>query len=155
VRLTVYTDYSLRLLMYLAVKDGLTTIAEVAERYRISKNHLTKVAHQLGAAGYIETVRGRGGGLRLAKAASSIGLGELVRHTEPDFALVPCFDPIDAPCPVRPYCMLKKALEKAQVAFLEVLDGYSLEDLVKPRTSLRRLLAIAPVAGETGGRAVD
>ena len=153
-RLTVYTDYSLRLLMYLALKqDGLATIAEVAERYGISKNHLTKIAHQLGVAGYVDAVRGRNGGLRLAKAASSIGVGEIVRRTEPDMALVPCFRPVDAPCTIRPCCVLKRALEKARVAFLEVLDGYSLGDLVKPRSSLRTLLAIAP-AGEAVLRSV-
>jgi Rrf2 family nitric oxide-sensitive transcriptional repressor len=155
VRLTVYTDYAVRLLMYLAVKqDGLVTIAEVAERYGISKNHLTKVAHQLGAAGYVETVRGRNGGLRLAKAAPSIGLGEIVRRTEPDMALVPCFKPVDAPCAIRPCCVLKRALEKSRVAFLEVLDGYSLGDLVKPRASLRTLLAIGPADGEARLRSV-
>ena len=84
-RLTVYTDYALRLLMYLALKDdGLATIEEVAQSYGISKNHLMKVAHQLGIAGYVETVRGRRGGLRLAKPATRIGLGEVVRHCEPD-----------------------------------------------------------------------
>ena len=84
-RLTVYTDYALRLLMYLALKeDGLATISEVAEGYDISKNHLMKVAHQLGVAGYVDTIRGRNGGLRLAKPAKAIGLGEVVRHTEPD-----------------------------------------------------------------------
>ena len=94
VRLTVYTDYSLRMLMYLAVKgDGLATIAEVADAYGISKAHLTKVAHQLGLAGYVETVRGKGGGLRLARPAERIGLGDVVRRTEPDMALVPCFEP--------------------------------------------------------------
>jgi Rrf2 family transcriptional regulator, nitric oxide-sensitive transcriptional repressor len=155
VRLTVYTDYSLRLLMYLALKqDGLATIAEVAERYDISKNHLTKVAHQLGVAGYIETVRGRNGGLRLAKVASSIGLGEIVRRTEPDMALVPCFKPVDALCTIRPCCVLKRALEKARVAFLEVLDSYSLGDLVKPRSSLRTLLAIGSTNGEPRLRSV-
>ena len=93
-RLTVYTDYSLRLLMYLALKDdGLATIAEVAKGYDISKTHLMKVAHQLGVAGYVTTVRGRQGGLRLAKPLDAIGLGEVVRHTEPDMALVPCFRP--------------------------------------------------------------
>jgi Rrf2 family nitric oxide-sensitive transcriptional repressor len=82
--LTVQTDYSLRLLMYLALKeDGLATIAEVADSYGISKNHLMKVAHQLGLAGYIETVRGRRGGLRLARPAEAIGLGDVVRKTEP------------------------------------------------------------------------
>src|SRR2546430_7071064 len=133
-RLTVYTDYALRLLMYLAVKnDGLATIADVAESYGISKNHLTKVASQLGVSGYVETVGGRRGGLRLAKPAETIGLGEVVRHTEPDMALMPCFKPVDAPCPIWRCCVLRGALEKARLAFVEVLDGYTLGDLVKPR----------------------
>ena len=147
-RLTVYTDYALRLLMYLALKDEeLATIKEVAESYGISKNHLMKVAYQLGNAGYVETVRGRGGGLRLAKPAAAIGLGEIVRHTEPDMALVPCFKPVDAPCAIRQCCILKRALEKARRAFLDALDCYSLSDLVKPRALLRTLLAIAPDGG--------
>lgn len=147
VRLTIYTDYSLRLLMYLAVKeDGLATIAEVAESYNISKNHLMKVAHQLGVAGYIETVRGRGGGLRLAKLAKSIILGEVVRHTEPDMAIVPCFKPIDAFCVIQPSCVLRGALHRAQAAFVKVLDEYSLSDLVQPRTKLQALLSIETVS---------
>lgn len=145
-RLTVYTDYALRLLMYLAVKDdGLATISEVAASYGISKNHLMKVAHQLGVAGYVESVRGRSGGLRLAKPVQAIGLGDVVRHTEPDMALVPCFKPVDAPCAIRPCCVLRRALEKAGAAFLDVLDGYSLGDLIKPRMPLRGLLGIEPV----------
>jgi len=145
VRLTIYTDYALRLLMYLALKDdGLATIAEIADSYGISKNHLMKVAHQLGVGGYVGTVRGRGGGLRLAKSAEKIGLGEIVRRTEPDMALVPCFKPIDGPCPIRSSCVLRHALDKARQAFIDVLDGYSLGDLVRARTPLRALLAIAP-----------
>ena len=102
-RLTVYTDYALRVLMYLALKeDRLATIAEIAESYDISRNHLMKVAHQLGVAGYVETVRGRGGGLRLAKPIAAIGLGEVVRYTEPDMAIVSCFEPLGAPCAIRP-----------------------------------------------------
>ena len=143
-RLTVYTDYSLRLLMYLALKDdGLATIAEIAESYGISKNHLMKVAHQLGVAGYVATVRGRSGGLRLARPAEAIGLGEVVRHTEPDMALVSCFDPINAPCAIQRCCVLQGALEKARLAFVDVLDGYTLSDLVKPRARLRALLSVA------------
>jgi Rrf2 family nitric oxide-sensitive transcriptional repressor len=151
VRLTVYTDYSLRLLMYLALKvDGLATISDIAESYGISKNHLMKVAYQLGAAGYIETVRGKRGGLRLARPAASIGLGEIVRHTEPDLALMPCFKPLDGACAIRRCCVLKKALEKARAAFLDVLDDYSLSDLVKPATALRTLLAIESAGGGIG-----
>ena len=144
-RLTIYTDYSLRLLMYLAVKDdGLATIAEIAESYDISKNHLMKVAHQLGVAGYVATVRGRNGGLRLAMPAEAIGLGEIVRITEPDMAVVPCLKPIDAPCALRRCCLLRSALQKACFAFVEVLDGYTLSDLVQPRARLQALLSIAP-----------
>jgi Rrf2 family nitric oxide-sensitive transcriptional repressor len=143
VRLTIYTDYALRLLMYLAVKeDGLATIAEIAASYDISRNHLMKVAHQLGLAGYVETVRGRSGGLRLAKPADEIGLGEVVRSTEQDMALVPCFDPAAPNCAITPCCGLRSALGRASAAFLAVLDEYSLGDLVKPRGRLRGLLAI-------------
>ncbi len=135
-RLTVYTDYSLRMLMYLAVMgDGLATIAEVAAAYGISKAHLTKVAHQLGLAGYVETVRGKGGGLRLARSPGAIGLGDVVRRTEPDMALVPCFGPVHAPCPIVPACGLRGALYEAGQAFLAVLDRYSLADLVQRRGS--------------------
>lgn len=140
-RLTVYTDYSLRMLMYLAVKgDGLATIGEVAAAYGIAKNHLTKVAHQLGLAGYVETVRGRGGGLRLARPAVEIGLGDVVRRTEPDMALVPCFGPVHAHCPIVPACGLRSALYEARQAFLAVLDRYSLADLVQRRAELSALL---------------
>ena len=145
-RLTVYTDYALRLLMYLALKeDGLSTIAEVSESYDISKNHLMKVAHQLSIAGYVATARGRSGGLRLAKPAQTIGLGEVVRHTEPDMALVPCFKPVDGACAIQRCCVLQGALAKACLAFLEVLDGYNLSDLVKSKAPLRALLSIAPI----------
>ena len=142
-RLTVYTDYALRLLMYLAIKDdGLATIAEVAESYDISRNHLMKVAHQLGVAGYVATVRGRSGGLKLARPAVDINLGDVVRHSEQDMALVPCMSPVDAACAIRPSCLLKRALDKATAAFLAVLDDYTLGDLVKPRHALRGLLEI-------------
>ncbi len=143
-RMTVYSDYALRVLMYLAVKqDGLATIAEIAASYDISENHLMKVAHQLGVAGYVETVRGRGGGLRLAKPAESIGLADVVRTTEPDMAIVSCLKPVDAPCAIRPCCVLRRALEQARDAFMAVLEGYTLGDLVKPRARLAGLLGIA------------
>jgi Rrf2 family nitric oxide-sensitive transcriptional repressor len=142
-RLTVYSDYALRMLMYLAVKDDrLATIAEIATSYNISANHLMKVAHQLGIAGYVETVRGRGGGLRLAKPMETIGLADVVRHTEPDMAIATCFKPLDIPCAIAPCCVLRHALEKARDAFLTVLEDYSLADLVKPRMRLADLLGI-------------
>jgi Rrf2 family nitric oxide-sensitive transcriptional repressor len=144
-RLTVYTDYALRMLIYLALKDdGLATIEEIAQSYGISKNHLMKVAHQLGLAGYVDTVRGRHGGLRLAKPAKAIGLGEVVRHTEPDMAIVMCFEPVNADCAILPSCVLRKALASARAAFVDVLDEYTLSDLVRPRVPLQALLAIEP-----------
>ena len=144
-RLTIYTDYALRVLMYLAVKDnGLASTSEIAASYGISRNHLMKVAYDLGAAGYIETVRGRRGGLRLAKAVDSIRLGEVVRRTEPDLALVICLPPLDEPCAIRRCCILRGALQRACAAFLDVLDDYSLADLVRPDVRLRSLLSIAP-----------
>ena len=142
-RLTAYTDYAMRVLMYLALKqDGLATISEIAKSYAISKNHLMKVVHQLGVAGYVETVRGRGGGLQLAKPSETIGLGEVVRRPEPDCAIVSCFTPVEEPCAIRPCCVLKNAFEKARDAFVEVLDDYTLKDLVEPRGRLIRLLDI-------------
>ncbi len=154
-RLTVYTDFSLRLLMYLAVKeDGLATIAEVAESYGISRNHLMKVAHQLGLAGYVTSVRGKNGGLRLARAAETIVLGDVVRRTEPDLALVPCFHPVDAPCAIWPKCVLREAMQNALETFLETLDGYTLADLARPEAQLRALLSMVPSDGarRTSGR---
>lgn len=142
-RLTVYSDYALRMLMYLAVKDdGLATIAEIAEAYGVSKNHLMKVAYELGLAGFVETTRGRGGGLRLARSREEITIGEVVRHTEPDMALVPCFAPIEDDCAIAKCCVLRTALQRAGDAFLEVLDSYSLADLVRPRSKLQSLLAL-------------
>lgn len=142
-RLTVYTDYSLRLLIYAALKaDALITIGEVAEAYGISRNHLTKVVHQLGLAGYLETVRGKGGGLRLARRPESIRLGDVIRRTEPDAALTPCFKPIEAHCAIFPGCVLKDALREAREAFFRVLDSYTLADLVAPGARLRTLLGM-------------
>lgn len=151
-RLTVYTDYSLRLLIYLALKPkALATIEEVARDYGISRNHLMKVAHQLGVMGFVGTVRGKGGGLRLARDPATIGLGEVVRRTEPDMALVPCLAPIEANCPIKASCVLRHAIESARSAFLEVLDRYTLADLVRPRASLASLLGIpTTVMTETG-----
>jgi Rrf2 family nitric oxide-sensitive transcriptional repressor len=149
-RLTVYTDYSLRVLMYVALHpERLPTIGEIASSYGISRNHLMKVVYELGLAGYVVTVRGKNGGLRLARPPQDIVLGEVVRRTEPDMALVPCFEPIGAPCAITPACILRRALHEARSAFLKVLDGYTLADLVKNRTMLSALLAReSPQSGE-------
>jgi Rrf2 family transcriptional regulator, nitric oxide-sensitive transcriptional repressor len=148
-RLTVYTDYALRVLMFLAVHpEPKPTIGEIAASYGISRNHLMKVVYELGVAGYIETARGKNGGLRLARPAVAIGLGELVRQTEPDLALVPCFDPVNAACALTPACKLRGVLHLAQAAFLKVLDDHTLADLVENRIALEGLLGreTAPAA---------
>ncbi|MEB2345416.1 MAG: Rrf2 family transcriptional regulator [Deltaproteobacteria bacterium] len=140
-QMTRYSDYSFRVLIYLALAPGrLVTIAEIARSYRISKAHLTKVVHQLGRSGYVETVRGRGGGLRLARRPEEIGVGEVVRVTEGSLALVECFEP-GGDCPIMSACGLQPVLDEALAAFLGVLDGYTLEDLVaRRRAPLARLL---------------
>lgn len=132
-RLTSYTDYALRTLMYLAMKrDSLVTIGDIAEDHAIAKNHLTKVVHQLGTLGYVETVRGRNGGLRLAIEPEDINIGEVVRHTETDFHMAACFDPDAAGCMYSATCSLKGLLAKATDAYLAVLDGVTLKDMVAP-----------------------
>ncbi len=142
-RLTIYADYSLRLLIYLAVRgEDVATIPEIATSYGISRHHLVKVAHQLGVKGYIRTSRGKKGGLRLERSPVDINVGEVVRQMEPDFALVPCFHPVNANCPIVSSCLLRQAIERARDAFLSALDGYTLEDLQRPRDALRVLLSI-------------
>ena len=148
-RLTVYTDYSLRVLIYLALKENrLATIGEIAASYGISRTHLMKVAHQLGVKGYVGTVRGRQGGLRLGRSPKEITLGEIVRAMEPDLALVPCFEPVCADCTILPACVLKRALHEARAVFFDVLDGYTLADLVRPHVPLRSLLGIDHISEE-------
>ena len=117
------------------------TIEEVADRFSISKNHLMKVAYQLGQAGYLETVRGRGGGLRLGKPSSQIVVGEVVRKMEPDFAVVECQNPAGY-CRITPSCVLRSAMREAVQAFLGKLDQYTLEDLLRPKSKLRHLLGV-------------
>lgn len=131
-RLTLYTDYSLRVLLYLASKeDAMVTITELADFYQISRNHLVKVVHNLGLKGYISTSRGRNGGIRLARAARDISVGEVVRSTEPDFDLLECFNPVTNKCVITPSCTLKSVLINAQATFIGTLDKYSLADLSK------------------------
>jgi Rrf2 family transcriptional regulator, nitric oxide-sensitive transcriptional repressor len=144
-RLTNYTDYSLRVLIYLATKKNgeLSNIQEIADVYGISKNHLMKVIYQLGKNGFIETIRGRNGGIRLAHSPSEINLGEVVRKSGEDFHLVECFDQKNNQCMISPVCGLRHVLNKALQAFLHVLDDYTLEDLVKNKQPLYELLHLS------------
>lgn len=144
VRLTVYTDYSLRVLIYLSVRgqDHLATIQEIANAYEISKNHLMKVTYELGQHGYIETIRGRGGGIRLAMPPEQINIGEVVRKTEEDFQLVECFSSDSNLCKLSAECQLKNALHEALLAYLAVLDQYVIADFVHSKESMLKLLGI-------------
>jgi Rrf2 family transcriptional regulator, nitric oxide-sensitive transcriptional repressor len=141
-RLTMYTDFSLRVLIYLGSKEPekLTTIQEISDAYNISKNHLTKVTFELGKAGFIQTVRGRGGGIRLADIPENINIGNVVRQMEDDFHLVECFDLEHNRCPIAPVCGLRGVLGKALHAYLKVLDEYTLKDLLVNREALRAIL---------------
>lgn len=140
-RLTDYTDYALRTLMYLgAHADATATIQEIADAYGISKNHLMKVVHEFGQAGYIETSRGRGGGIRLGRPAKEISLGDVVRLAEGEFTLVECFGASGNRCVITPSCKLKSVLERALDAFMAELDRHTLADLIENRAALIRLL---------------
>jgi Rrf2 family nitric oxide-sensitive transcriptional repressor len=151
-QLTTFTDYTLRTLIYLAIEDSRrATIAEIADAYGIAENHLTKVVLLLGQAGDVETLRGRGGGLRLARPAAEISIGAVVRRTEPGLALAPCMG--TGACVITPACGLRPVLAEALDAFLAVLDRYTLADLLdRSRGGLARLLGLPAQAGQRGGR---
>lgn len=143
-RLTVFTDYAFRVLIYLALQPGSrVTIRDIASGYDISRNHLMKVVNGLTRAEFVDASRGVNGGLILARPADEITLGAVIRHTEEDFALVECFRP-DNRCRITPVCALKGVLGEAQDAFLDVLDGYSVADLVTEPAGLRQILEINP-----------
>lgn len=132
-RLTEYTDYTLRVLMDCAARpDRLITIAEMAERHGVSRNHLMKVVNDLARQGLLETTRGRGGGLRLLKAPGEIRIGDVVRSCETDFRLVECFDPGSATCTLMPSCRLKDLFGSALQAYFQALDAATLADIVGP-----------------------
>ena len=145
-RLTHFTDYSLRVLIYLGTRRAdasRATIGDIATAYRISGNHLRKVVHHLAREGYIETTRGKGGGMRLARAPEQINIGTVVRGTEEDFALVECFQDGNRNCPIIPACVLPPILNRALQAFFRELDGQTLADLLQPQAKLLRIFRAA------------
>ena len=139
-RLSVQTDYALRTLMFLAVKEGHHSIADIASAYGISKNHLMKVAQRLTAEGFVESVRGRGGGLKLARPAADLNVGAIVRIIEDTGAFVECFDATTNSCVVTPACGLRHVLAGAVEAFAQHLDQITVADLVPDAESFERLL---------------
>jgi Rrf2 family nitric oxide-sensitive transcriptional repressor len=148
-RLTVYTDHALRVLMYLSVKYGsgeVSTIDEIAEAYAISRNNLTKIVHELSRHGVIETVRGRAGGARLARDPRRISIGEVVRIAEKDFAVVECHaEGSEANCAISAACNLKRGLGRAMEAFMKELDRLTLADALTAPAAAAQLLGIAPL----------
>lgn len=132
-RLAEYTDFTLRVLMYCAThRDRLVTIAELAEHHRLSRNHLMKIVNDLARQGVIETLRGRGGGLRLLQDPQQIRIGDVVRRSETDFRLVECFDPQTNACTLTPNCRLKEVFGVALRAFFEQVDAVTLADITGP-----------------------
>jgi Rrf2 family transcriptional regulator, nitric oxide-sensitive transcriptional repressor len=139
-QLTYYTDYSLRVLMYLAVRRKIVNISEIAERYGISRNHLVKVVHNLVRGGYITSYRGKGGGIELARDPAKINIGEVVRYTEGPPKPVECFDIQKNRCIISTACGLAEVIAEACDNFFATLDRYTLADLVKRRTRLAEIL---------------
>lgn len=139
-RLTLHTDFALRTLMFLAVCEGTRSIAEIAKAYGISKNHLMKVAQRLVAEGFVEAARGRSGGLQLARPASEINVGQVVRRMEETGTFVECFDPATNTCVITPNCQLRHALSGALEAFSRHLDQFSVADLIGDPAAMRASL---------------
>ena len=144
-RLTRHTDYALRVLMYVGTRtDHLVTITEVANAYRISRNHLVKVVNTLGHQGYLQTLRGKGGGIRLGQAPEAISVGAVVRAMEQNLDIIDC---AGSECPIIAPCKLRTALGEARDAFMRVLDGYTLADLVSNQSEILAALDSFQAAG--------
>ena len=141
-KLSLFSDYSIRVLMFAALKGSPFRVDEVTSAYGISRNHLAKVVHRLAKLGYLETRRGRGGGILLARSATEIRVGKLVRETEAHQVIVECFDPATNTCPIAGCCLLKGALAQAVNAFYLTLDQYTLRQLVTGPQSVRMGLSL-------------
>lgn len=138
--LTTFSDYTMRVMMYLGLQRGqLVTISDIAQAYKISENHLMKVVHHLAQRGYIVTVRGKGGGLRLVREPNTVNIGEMIRSSEGDTGLLPCLD-TSGTCCIQPSCKLMGILREAQVALFTVLDKYTLADLLQQEGPLSHIL---------------
>lgn len=149
-RLTLHTDFALRVLIHVGLSDGrLTTISDIAGSFGISKNHLMKIVNDLGRRGYLETVRGRNGGIRLMREPRQINIGTVARETEDEFALLGCLNgDHDGYCRIERACVLRRAVREATAAFLAVLDCYTLADLIEPKEALASLLFGGAVSAE-------
>ncbi|CDZ79438.1 HTH-type transcriptional repressor NsrR [Legionella massiliensis] len=141
-QLTQFTDYSLRALIYIALRKDSCTIKDITEAYSISINHMIKIIHNLAKLGLIKTIRGKNGGILMAASPETINLGELIIKLEPHFDLVPCFNKEKANCCIAPVCKLKSILHEAQSAFISVLERYTLADVLHNKNELFALLRI-------------
>lgn len=140
-QLTQYTDYSLRVLIYLAKKaEGLSTVSEIADYHGISRNHLVKVIHNLAIKGFILTTRGRNGGMRLSRPPTDIMLGDVIRNTEPNFDIAECFNTANNCCVITPTCGLRSIFREAQMGFIRAMDKYTLADAVTRDSPIRKSL---------------
>ena len=147
--LTQYTTFALRTLQYVALRDpAIVTVEEVSRAHRISKAHLVKVSHELGQRGYIQTIRGRNGGMRLARPADQITVGEVVRWTEAPLELVECFNSDTNTCPLLGACHLSRGIQRALRAFLSVLDDMTIADITINRGVLLDRLMTQPASAQ-------
>jgi len=139
-QLTVYTDYSLRVLIYLGLhRENIATIADIAKKYQISRNHIVKIVHHLASLGFVHTIRGRNGGMSLAREPESINLADVVLKTEPNFQLVECFRR-EGDCCIEEACRFRGALNRALQSFFTVLGEYTLADLIEDKSELLQFL---------------
>lgn len=154
-QLTLFTDYALRMLMYLGLSgdDRLIPIQEVSEGCDVSHHYMLKVANELTHLGWVKSTRGRGGGVRLAIKPSDLTVGDLVRHTEPDRGVLDCVSSEDADCPLVPSCQLREVLGEAEEEFYRVLDQYTLADIIARKERLTPLLGLSRLTSNTVLRA--
>ncbi|MFN8571017.1 MAG: Rrf2 family transcriptional regulator [Gemmatimonadaceae bacterium] len=152
-RLTRFSDNALRCLMFLGLSDKpISTVGEIARRMSMSEDHLLKVIKRLSQLGYVQTIRGRNGGLRLARSPEEINIADVIRSTEENLAIVPCLDGTDAPCPISSVCQLSNAVDEALNAFFTTLKRFTLADMCRDRGELQRVLASANSHGRTNGK---
>lgn len=149
-QLTLHTDYALRVLIYLTqTRDDLATISEIADFYQISRNHLVKIVHHLSSAGFIQTTRGKNGGMKLARSPELISIGDVVRRMEPNFDIVECFNVDNPACVVSSVCALKSALYQAGNEFLGVLDRFTLADAMEKGEATDQLFPVEKLVEKT------
>jgi Rrf2 family nitric oxide-sensitive transcriptional repressor len=141
-QLTQFTDYSLRALIYIALRNESCTVNEITQAYTISSHHMTKIIHNLAKLKLIKTIRGKNGGILMAARPDSINLGQLIVQLESHFDLVPCFNKQKANCCIAPICKLKLILSEAKSAFMDVLERYTLEDVLHNKNALFVLLGV-------------